>query len=80
MTQVLLNNVDHHDLRVVTRGGPEFGDAVNQVPVFPTEFENVQREYPIVFRNDAEGVVRPLALLGLARDENLFLDAQGQWT
>ena len=80
MTQVLLNKVDHHDLRVVTRGGPEFGDAVNQVPVFPTEFENVQREYPIVFRNDAEGVVRPLALLGLARDENLFLDAQGQWT
>lgn len=74
---VLLNNVDHHDLRVITRHGPEFGDAVNQLLVFPTEFEAVQREYPIVFRRDQEGALRPVALLGFARDENLYLDAAG---
>ena len=79
MNRVLLNNVDHHDLRVITRHGAEFGDAVNQVMVFPTEFESVQREYPIVFRRDAEGALRPVALLGLARDENLFLDGAGEW-
>jgi hypothetical protein len=79
MTQVLLNNVDHHDLRVITRSGAEFGDSVHQVMVFPTEFESVQREYPIVFRKDSEGLLRPLAVLGLSRDENLFLDADGQW-
>ena len=79
MTNVLLNNVDHHDLRVITRHGAEFGEAVNQVLVFPTEFENVQREYPIVFRRDAEGRLRPVALLGLGRDENLFLDSEGGW-
>jgi hypothetical protein len=79
MTIALLNNVDHHDLRVITRHGAEFGEAVNQVLVFPTEFEAVQREYPIVFRPDAEGALRPVALLGLARDENLFLDAEGEW-
>lgn len=79
MTTVLLNNVDHGDLRVVTRHGPDFGDAVSQVLIFPTEFENVQREYPIVFRRDPEGALRPVALLGLTGDENLFLDGAGGW-
>jgi hypothetical protein len=79
MTSVTLSNVDHQDLRVVTRAGAEFGDAVNQVMVFPTEFEALQREFPIVFRKTADGAVRPVALLGLARDENLFLDGQGGW-
>ena len=79
MTIALLNNVDHHDLRVITRHGPEFGEAVNQILVFPTEFEAAQREYPIVFRRDSEGALRPVALLGLTREENLFLDAEGEW-
>jgi hypothetical protein len=70
---VLLNNVDHHDLRVVTGHGAEFGDSVNQVLIFPTEFEAVQREYPIFFRQDASGEFQAVALLGLDRDENLFL-------
>ncbi|MBU1757358.1 MAG: SapC family protein [Alphaproteobacteria bacterium] len=79
MTSVLFNNVDHHDLRVIARGGAEFGDAVNQVMVFPTEFEIIQREFPIVLRPDPEGRLRPVALLGLARDENLFLDPEEGW-
>ena len=79
MTNVLLNNVDHHDLRVITRHGPEFGDSVSQVLAFPTEFEWLQREYPIVLRKSSEGPLRPVALLGLARSENLFLDDEGGW-
>jgi hypothetical protein len=72
--RVLLNNVDHGDLRVATGHGPAFGDAINQVLIFPTEFEAVQREYPIFFRKDADGAFQSVALLGLDRDENLFLD------
>ena len=75
--RVLLNNVDHGDLRVVTGHGAAFGDNINQVLVFPTEFEAVQREYPIFFRKDAEGAFQAVALLGLDRDENLFLDDAG---
>jgi len=75
--RVLLNNVDHADLHVVTRHGPEFGDSVNQVLVFPTEFDALQREYPILFRKDANGELQAVAVLGLDRDENLFLDAGG---
>src|SRR5688572_1104324 len=75
--KVLLNNVDHADLRVISRPGPEFGDSVNQVLVFPTEFEDLQREYPIFFRKDANDHYQAVALLGLDRDENLFLGAEG---
>jgi hypothetical protein len=74
---VQLNNVDHHDLRVITRYAPEFGDAINQVLVFPTEFEDIQREYPIFFIRDANDDLQAVALLGLDRDENLYLDEQG---
>lgn len=75
--RVLLNNVDHQDLRVALRHGPAFGDSVNQVIVFPTEFEQVQRDYPILFRQADTGNFYAIALLGLDRDENLFLDESG---
>ncbi len=77
MNRVLLNNVEHGDLRVDARHGVEFGDNINQVLIFPTEFEDVQREYPIFLRKDANGDYQAVALLGLDRDENLFLDATG---
>ena len=77
MNRVLLNNVDHADLRVIAGHGAAFGDAINQTLVLPTEFEAVQREYPILIRKDAAGAYQAVALLGLDRDENLFLDETG---
>ncbi|MET0310247.1 MAG: SapC family protein [Sphingomonas sp.] len=71
---VLLNNVDHADLRVMLERRAAFGDAVNQAVVFPTEFEALQREYAILFRRDAAGAWRSIALLGLDAEENLFLE------
>lgn len=79
MSRVLLNNVDHHDLRVIARGGRAFGDSVNQVLIYPTEFEAAAREFPILLRPDAEGRLRPVAVLGLERDDNLFLGPDGAW-
>lgn len=76
---VLLNNVDHKDLRVITRFGPEFGDNVGLVLTFPTEYADVQREYPIFFRKDpATGEFQSIALLGFGKGENLFLE-NGRW-
>ncbi len=79
MSKVLLNNLDHHDLRLIARGGRAFGDTVNQVLVYPTEFEIAAREFPIVIRPDAQGRLRPVAVLGLERDDNLFLGPDGSW-
>jgi hypothetical protein len=74
---VLLNNVDHQDLRVRLGHGAAFGDAINQITVFPTEYEALQAEYPILFRRNPDGTYYSVALLGLDRDENLFLDDRG---
>lgn len=75
----LLNNVTHKDLRVVTRFGNEFGDATGLVPAFPTEFAELQREYPIFFRRERDsGQWQAVALLGFDARENLFLQ-DGRW-
>ncbi len=75
---MMLNNVTHKDLRVITRRGAEFGDNVGSVLTFPTEYGDVQREYPIFFRKDPDsGEYQSVALLGFEKNENLFLDEQG---
>jgi len=74
---VVLDNIAHKDLRVRTGFSAEFGDNVNMVLVFPTEFVHVQREYPILFRRKQEGRLEAFALLGLDKQENLFLSETG---
>jgi SapC len=74
---VLLDNVRHKDLRVRTGFAAEFGDSISSCVVFPTEFVHVHREYPILFRKDTNGDLQAMALLGLDKDENLFLDETG---
>lgn len=74
---VLLDSITQADLRVAIGYAADFGDAVNECVVFPGEIDDVQRDYPILFRRDDEGAFYAVALLGLDRDENLFLDAIG---
>ncbi|KPL49987.1 peptidase [Xanthomonas axonopodis] len=71
---VLLNNLDHRDLRVITAHGAAYGDDVMSAATFPQEFRQVQAQYPIVFHRSGERSFQPLALLGLRLGENLFLD------
>jgi hypothetical protein len=78
MPPVLLNNVEHRDVRVRTEHGAAFGDAINQVTVFPTEFEELQRDYPIVLRRNPDGTYYSVVLLGLDSGENLYLEG-GAW-
>jgi hypothetical protein len=74
---VLLNNVDHKDLRVITTRSAEYGDNVMLAATFPAEFRNLQAHYPIVFRKNAQGQFEPVALLGFKDGQNLFLTRQG---
>lgn len=76
MAAVLLNNVDHRDLRVAIGYNARYGDAINQTRVFPAEFEELQREYAILLRRDEQGQFFATVLLGLDADENLFLDGE----
>jgi hypothetical protein len=75
---VLLNNVDHQALRVITQRGAAYGDAVMTAVTFADEFRGLQAHYPIVFQKSADGsTFEPVALLGLQEGQNLFLGPQG---
>lgn len=75
-THVLLNNIDHRDLRVETGHGASLGDDVMFALTFPAEFRNVQANYPIVFSKTPGGEFQPLALFGFKEGQNLFLDGE----
>lgn len=75
---VPLDNVVHADLKIKIEYTSSTGDNINQALVFPTEFNELQREYPIVFRRSEEGLFHAVVILGLDRAENLFLD-DSQW-
>jgi hypothetical protein len=76
---VLLNNIDHKDLRIITTRSAAYGDATMTALTFPTEFRSIQAYYPIVFAKDGAGAFQPLALLGFEDGENLFLEGE-RWT
>ena len=75
---VLLNNVEHHNLKVITERSARYGDDVNFALTFPVEFRHIQSCYPIFFRKDANtGQFAPIALLGFQPRENLYLTEDG---
>jgi hypothetical protein len=74
---VTLDNITHKNLRVRMQGS-NMGDPTGTVLVFPTEFQDLQREYPLFFRRDDKGEYYAVALLGFSKEENLYLDG-GRW-
>jgi len=58
---------------------PEFCKQLNAIPVSYSEFSVACRDYPLVFTSGDNGqTYAPVAVLGLANGENLFL-ADGAW-
>lgn len=75
---IVLNNVDHKNLKVDTR--PEFSNSkqVNRILVHATEIAELHKEFPLVFyKHPDTGQTQLHAILGLEKDENLFIDESG---
>ena len=76
---VLLNNVDHKDLKIITARSADYGDNVMYAITFPAEFGNLQAEYPIFFhKDDKTGKFHAVAIFGFEPNENLFLNDE-EW-
>ena len=73
MNPVLLDNLEHADLAIRGDRGAAFGDPSGFVEVVPGEFENLQREYCVLYRRGPDGGARSVALLGLTPDANVFI-------
>ena len=68
----------HNDLYVKAAGDYEFARQSNSVPVMAVEFPSAAAEYAIVFAGNDEAMM-PVVILGVDRDQNLFVDAEGKW-
>lgn len=71
----VINNVDHKNLKVNTRVNANLN--VNRSLVYSTEIGELHKEFPLVFFKNPEGKLQLHAILGLAKDENLFIGESG---
>ena len=76
---VPLNKERHKDLYIEPTDNYLFARDSNSLYIAVVEFARAASEYPIVFGNDQEGGLFPAVLLGLKRNQNLFVDEQGNW-
>jgi hypothetical protein len=76
---VPLNRTVHKDLRIKGLQNLKFAINVHSVPLTCAEFPICARDVPILFAGNDEASAGPMALLGLRQNENLFIDAEGQW-
>lgn len=75
---VLLNSIEHQNLKVITERSAKYGDDLWYSLTFPTEFRSAQAYYPIFFNKDAEtGQFYAVAVFGFQDKENLFLTGKG---
>ena len=76
---VLLNNIEHKDLKINLERSAQMGDNVWYTQTFPMEFRSAQAHYPILFQKDNDtGQITPVTLFGFENDNNLFLK-NGKW-
>ncbi len=76
---IVLNNVDHKNVKVDTRS--EVNLNVNRALVYATEISELHKEFPLVFhKNSATRQTQLHAILGLEKDENLFIGDNGWQT
>nr|WP_225578087.1 SapC family protein [Rhodanobacter sp. 7MK24] len=76
---VPLNRNAHKDLRLKPIPNMKFALDAHSVPLTGVEFALAARDMPIVFAGNDLASAGPVALLGLRQNENLFVDANGQW-
>ena len=77
-TAVPVNAARHGDWSLEMANDFGFTRKVNSVPLMAVEFPNAASEYAIVFSGTKDAVI-PAVILGMRRDENLYLTEVGGW-
>ena len=76
---VPLNRTEHKDLRMKGVPNVKFAMNAHSVPLTGVEFGIAARDLLIVFAGSSMDDAGPVALLGLRQNENLYVNAEGQW-
>lgn len=76
----MLNNIDHKNVKVDTQTKINKLNDVNRAIVYATEIGELHKDFPLIFYKDPDtGKTQLHAILGLAKDENLFIK-DNTWT
>src|SRR5690348_478031 len=67
----------HSEVSLKRTPSYRFARESNAVPITTQELFHAQRDYPIVFTNEA--VPMPLAVVGIQDRANLYVEADGNW-
>lgn len=68
----------HRDLSIKAGRDYSFAAKTNSVPLTAVEFQRAAAEYAIVFAGAGDSIM-PVAVLGSAADQNLFVKDDGTW-
>lgn len=74
---VLLRFEEHEDVGLAPTGHFGFTRKAVAIPLCVGEFAAAMRHFPIVFAMDEQA--SPIALVGIRRDHNLFVEQDGAW-
>lgn len=77
-TAVPLNFARHGDVSLDAGINYDFSIGVNAAPLMAVELPHAATEYAIVFTANEQDVV-PAAVLGIRRDQNLYLSPDARW-
>lgn len=73
-----LSAARHQDYSLETSPNYSFSAKVNSVPLMAVEFPQAAQEYAIVFAGGPDNIM-PAVILGLRRDENLYVANDATW-
>ena len=76
---VPLNKNQHGDLYVEPVTSYKHTKDTNSVYIAAIEFLKASKEYPIVFGQSQDESIFPVVLLGLKKNQNLYLGKKGEW-
>ncbi|OKY76835.1 MAG: hypothetical protein BM485_01855 [Desulfobulbaceae bacterium DB1] len=77
---VRLDITKHKNTKFTPVTDYSFAAATNSIPIAGVEFIESSKEYPITFIKNSQGQFIPTVIVGLQNEQNLFVDAKGQWT
>ena len=73
-----LDSKRHLDWSIKAGDDCGFAREVNSVPLLAAEFAKAAENYPIIFAGTKESVL-PCIVLGLQKNQNLFVTEEGKW-
>lgn len=73
-----INKQRHAHWGIVGSNRFEFARSINSVPLTAVEFPAASKDFAIVFAKSEDGVL-PIAVMGVRKGENLYVEADGTW-